>query len=1789
MPFTRRLRVFPLVASLAALLAACSSDTVGPNRAPVAQAGPDLAADVGQAALLDGSGSYDPDGDELHFQWEVITAPAGATGSLSDERTARPSLELDRAGPWLVELVVSDGRLASQPDVVRVFARAVGCDSDDQCDDGIECTVDSCDLASHRCRHQADDGLCADDGLYCNGDEYCDAGLGCQHRGDPCAGQVCDEDGDRCVECVAASDCDDGIDCTMDDCDLSSNSCTHQADDGLCTDDGVFCNGDEYCDTESGCAHQGNPCLGQGLVCDEATTSCVACQQDADCDDGFACTSDSCQDGTCQYTADDAACADDGNFCNGPEVCRVGEGCVSEGDPCVAGGQVCDAEHGVCASCGDGIVSTAAGEECDPGAPQGDHCCRPVACLWVGEGMLDPQNYCSGAGECQRDACDGSGGCLVENLDAGDPCGNSSDSECDNPDSCDGAGNCLPNHEPSGAPCGDQGVECHVDDTCDGNGNCNDNGFVGDGSECGSRSCQGTTWTRQTCQGGSCSGSETVEDCDDGNECTQNLCSATDGCSNPPVGDGTPCSDDGAFCTGPEQCQGGACQSAGNPCNPPSDCDETNDRCGACGDGVVSGAAGEECDPGAPQNDNCCDPASCQWVGAGAADPQHVCDVSNPCQEGFCDAAHQCGVNNLGTGTPCGDSSDSECDNPDSCDGAGNCLPNHESSGAPCGDQGVECHVDDTCDGNGNCNDNGFVSDGSECGSRSCQGTTWTRQTCQGGSCSGSETVEDCDDGNECTQDLCDAQSGCDHSNYPPGTSCGSSADTDCDNPDSCDGAGNCLPNLEPSTTVCRAASLPCDVAEYCDGVNPDCPADEVAPGTVLCRAAPLPCDVAEYCDGSNKECPTDEVQPNTVECRAGGECDPAENCDGTGKDCPPDLLDPNGTPCTDQTPGDCLDAQCDGSGNCDQAHANETDGTPCSGDAIDCTDDICQGGSCISTANDANCGGNDLCVPACALDTSGCVTPPDSLLLYCEDPVYLDLGADSNCTITLSGGDNTGQAGCLSCAAAVASSRLDYTDFEDDSNPGNCAPMVERQVDGWTIVPGVMCYGTVANNSCPMGAPETRNCCDNFACPTQDGEIAFQADRDTCVNGDRQWRLQRAFDTTGLTDLELCFDYSENGATANEIVQVDLADGSNYQTGVFCQAGEPRPGVNNLWTRYCVDLSAAASFADDNPALVVIFFVHSNDGNDRVYLKNITLRGVSAACAGPVDVIGSEDFTGCADPLADGFNGWSVTGTIHCGPGFNCFDASSRAKVNNTSGTMASQVDLSAYSDVELCFYFGENRANGGERLTVEVDAGSGWQQVWFHEGNFGPDNSCVQVCRNLSDLVPEVDHNPAVNIRFSLEAGDHEIDLDHIVLSGRADCAAGGVISLTSPPADNADGTYDFTASDISGTQLTGHLSCQWDPLPAVSGGDDVWWRPVSVNPSNLDPSLLCLNPDSLTIDNSMGTPVIDTGTGTIGGVPQPYFLLVPQPGGAPALAVFTYDSIDISADVDVVGSNALVLLSCHDVNISARINACASGQTGGPGGGNGGGPGLAGAGPGAGGGGSSSGYSDSGGGGAGFGDNGGDGGDGNASGGSAGGSYGSAALRPLHAGSGGGGGAGSSIGSLGGGGGGAVQVVAGDFIHINAPGGIDACGAGGSAPGGDGDAGGGGGSGGAILLEAVDVSGDGTLAANGGGGGAGDDYGGGTVTAEPGEDGPFGWGRAGGGNTNGNGNGGDGGDGGGADNGSGDPGEDDYNAGGGGGSAGRIRINSLSGSSSISATGTISPDGSTGLYTEGVIETW
>jgi hypothetical protein len=68
------------------------------------------------------------------------------------------------------------------------------------CDDGVACTIDVCNEATDSCTHTPDDAAC-DNGLWCDGAEYCDAVLGCQDGAAPCV--------DPCEHCVEADDaCD---------------------------------------------------------------------------------------------------------------------------------------------------------------------------------------------------------------------------------------------------------------------------------------------------------------------------------------------------------------------------------------------------------------------------------------------------------------------------------------------------------------------------------------------------------------------------------------------------------------------------------------------------------------------------------------------------------------------------------------------------------------------------------------------------------------------------------------------------------------------------------------------------------------------------------------------------------------------------------------------------------------------------------------------------------------------------------------------------------------------------------------------------------------------------------------------------------------------------------------------------------------------------------------------------------------------------------------------------------------------------------------------------------------------------------------------------------------------------------------------------------------------------------------------------------------------------------------------------------------------------------------------
>jgi len=92
------------------------------NAAPVAEAGSDqLIIVIGTTVCLDGSQSFDPDGDPIAFQWSFDAVPAGSTAFLSGADTDTPCFVADVHGDYRLRLVVTDSFGASSaPDTVMV-------------------------------------------------------------------------------------------------------------------------------------------------------------------------------------------------------------------------------------------------------------------------------------------------------------------------------------------------------------------------------------------------------------------------------------------------------------------------------------------------------------------------------------------------------------------------------------------------------------------------------------------------------------------------------------------------------------------------------------------------------------------------------------------------------------------------------------------------------------------------------------------------------------------------------------------------------------------------------------------------------------------------------------------------------------------------------------------------------------------------------------------------------------------------------------------------------------------------------------------------------------------------------------------------------------------------------------------------------------------------------------------------------------------------------------------------------------------------------------------------------------------------------------------------------------------------------------------------------------------------------------------------------------------------------------------------------------------------------------
>ena len=581
-------------------------------------------------------------------------------------------------------------------------------------------------------------------------------------------------------------------------------------------------------------------------------------------------------------------------------------------------------------------------------------------------------------------------GCGDGEVDAGEQCddGNGASGDCCSP-------TCT--FEAAGSTCRASAGDCDPEETCTGSGgSCPADTRTPDGTEC--RAAAGACDLAESCDGSSAT-----------------------------------CPSDA------RKASGALCRTSLGECDPAELCDGSSAACPA----DVREPAGAACtDDGETCSDDLCDGSS-----AACTHPAANAGVQCRASTGGCDVAEHCdGVVPTcpaDTLRPAGftcRTAAGECDQAEACDGADAACPvdTVQSSGTACTDDGQPC-TSDVCNGSSTTCTHPAGHAGTIC--RAAAGTCDVAESCNGSSttcpadalqpasftcrsaagecddaesCSGSSAacpadavkssgIACTDDGEACTNDVCDgASAGCTHPAGHAGLTCRAAADV-CDVAETCNGTATTCPvdAFRPSSFSCRSAAGECDLAESCTGTGAACPANafrgagtactddgnvctaDVCNGSgscmhpagnagVLCRAAVDVCDLAETCNGTSTSCPVNAFRPSTFTCRsASGECDIAESCTGIAPSCPVNVFKPFDAACTaDVNP--CTSDRCDGSGTCTHPPANA--GTVCraSGGACDVAE-TCDGASVTCPADsgtpdsdaDATCDGLDACTNA--------------------------------------------------------------------------------------------------------------------------------------------------------------------------------------------------------------------------------------------------------------------------------------------------------------------------------------------------------------------------------------------------------------------------------------------------------------------------------------------------------------------------------------------------------------------------------------------------------------------------------------------------------------------------------------------------------------------------------------------------------------------------------------------------------------------------------------------------------
>ena len=356
-------------------------------------------------------------------------------------------------------------------------------------DDGVGCTIDSCNEATDSIEHIPDDNFC-DNGLYCDGIETCDVVLDCQMGTPPCGDLPCDEETDQCGECTedwqcdngvfcdgaeicvdyhcmagTPIDCDDAVGCTVDTCNELTDSCDNRPDDTWC-DNGLFCDGIETCDVLLDC-QPGAPVDCSYLddqcnvgICVEVSDQCVANPDPYEgepCDDGNVCTTgDICSAGAC--TAGTPLDCNDAEVCT-DDYCDPSSGCVfmNNNAPC-DDGLYCTTND----VCMEGICTSGVPRDCSVYDDQ----CNVGVCDEVSD-------QCVASPKVDGTSCDDGQFCTTNNICMAGICGFGTPIDCSYLDDqcnvgiCDEVSDqCVADPNPKeGISCNDGDV-CTIGDTC---------------------------------------------------------------------------------------------------------------------------------------------------------------------------------------------------------------------------------------------------------------------------------------------------------------------------------------------------------------------------------------------------------------------------------------------------------------------------------------------------------------------------------------------------------------------------------------------------------------------------------------------------------------------------------------------------------------------------------------------------------------------------------------------------------------------------------------------------------------------------------------------------------------------------------------------------------------------------------------------------------------------------------------------------------------------------------------------------------------------------------------------------------------------------------------------------------------------------------------------------------------------------------------------------------------------------------------------------------------------------